>query len=205
MQGAAVSPGTNDPVQRRGWFYRALAPDPDSEVFAVGAPFMRRWLPSVTLGTFADTLRSPPQRPFSMVIVHGTLGGCPSLIDAFKSAATLLAESGIVVLSGYNRLRERKDRSASEAFPRATAWGYRRAARRAGFRDVELFVARPALDDFTIAFSTAYACARAFYRLELASRRGAGRLRWSRVRSCLATCGIASSIEPVFVVVAKRC
>ena len=197
--------GTNDPALRRGWFYRAVAPDPDKPVLAVGAPFARRWFPNVIDGTLSGASATYPLASFGLVIVHSTLGGCPSLVGALRAARDVLAPAGVVVLSGYNRLRPEEGIASAAEIPRATLWGYRHAARTAGFGDVELFVARPTLETFASAFSTARASARAFYRFELASRRASGNASWTRVREWMTTCGVAAWAESAFVVVARKC
>ena len=197
--------GTNDPALRRGWFYRTVAPGPDKPVLAVGAPFARRWFPNVTEGSLFDASATYPPASFGLVIIHATLGGCPSLVGALRAACDVLAPSGVVVLSGYNRLRPEEGIGSAAESPRATPWGYRHAARTAGFGELELFVARPTLETFTSAFSTARASARAFYRFERASQRASGSARWTRAREWMTPSGLAAWLESAFVVVARKC
>src|SRR5437762_6280305 len=102
---AASSLGTNDPLLRRGWFYRTVAPDPDTPVLAVGAPFVRRWFPDVTEGTLSPLSPKHQSVGFGLVIVHETLGGCSSLAGAFRAACAALMPNGVVTLAGHNRLR----------------------------------------------------------------------------------------------------
>lgn len=202
-QGTFKPLGTNDPGLRRGWFYRAIAANPQAQVLAVGAPFARRWFPNFIEGTLQPAVAAKAQ--FPLVIVHATLGGCPSLEAALASAHALVAPRGSLVLSGYNRVRTRHDASEAKCLPRATPWGYRHLARRAGFREVDVFAVRPGLDDFTFVLSTARRSARAFYRFDLAAQLAAGQARWPTVRRLVAHAGLATWFEPGFVVLARKC
>jgi SAM-dependent methyltransferase len=196
--------GTNDPALRQGWFYRTVAPDPNVPVLAVGAPFARRWFPNAIEGTLPTAARAQGVDQFGLVIVHGTLSNCVNLIGVFRAAANVIAPGGILALAGFNRLRPDEDGN-SPGLPRATLWEYRHAARRAGFREVQLYAVRPALADFTFALSLAKASARAFYRFDLSAQLASGNTRWFRRRSCIVKAGLAPWFEPAFVVVGRQC
>src|SRR4029434_4458140 len=108
-----------------------------------GVVVAERWFTNVVSGDTGALLRSPPASPsLDMVILHGTLGGHSSIGDAWRAAHGLLRRGGIVALAGFNRLHPALRNPTLEGHvPRATLWGYRLAARRAGFSDESVYSA----------------------------------------------------------------
>jgi len=190
---------------RRGLFYRIIAANADVPVLEFGAPFVRQWFSDVVSGD-AHGLASLVTQPaaFAMVILHGTLGGCASVPDAFRAAATFLEPGGTLAFAGANRIGVGIGRRANAAATRATLPGYRDAARRAGFAHVEIFVLRPDLEEPEYAVSTAWPSARAFFRHEALSRQASGQDRWPLARTLLARLNLAVHLQPYLMIVAKR-
>jgi len=195
-----------DEQDRRGWFYRVVAPGPDLAVLEIGAPFVRTWFSNVASFGSGALCRQPSQGPrFAMVILHMTLGGCASIAEALRAAHGLLESGGIVALAGVNRIRVPATRDADAPVPRATPWGYRSAARHAGFSRVDLYVAQPDFDQSVHVVSTAPASSRAFFRHELAARSASGRNRLPLARRLLAELNLAPHLQPFYFVVARKC
>jgi hypothetical protein len=193
-------------TDHRGWFYRAVAPAPEARILEVGAPFVRKWFDDVTTGDLRPPVDSLAHGPsFAMVILHSTLGGCGSIAEALRSASGMLEPGGIVALAGVNRMRLPAPETAAAGPPSATAWGYRRAARSAGFADVALYAVRPNLDHAVDVVSLATASARAFFRHEALARKASGRDRYGAARSVLATLGLAPYLQPFFIMTARKC
>jgi hypothetical protein len=202
---------TNAPAARngapdyRGWFYRAIALDPDAPVFEAGAPFAENWFSNVDSANTCS-LRDQHAANYAMVILHATLGGCASITEALIAARTALITGGVVALAGANRIATTLRSARAERYlPTATPWGYRRAARRAGFACPELFVVQPDLDQAACVVSMARPSASAFFRHEAAGRKASGRSRFPWVRSALATSGVAAYLQAFFVMVARKC
>lgn len=189
---------------RRGWFYRVVAPGPDLAVLEIGAPFARNWFSNVA-SCDSDALcrQSSPAPRFAMVILHLTLGGCATIAEALRASHDLLDRDGIVALAGVNRLRVPHD--ADSSVPRATLWGYRSAARRAGFARVDLYFAQPDFDESIHVVSIAAASSRAFFRHELAARDVSGRNRLPLARRLLAELNLAPQLQPYYFVIARKC
>jgi hypothetical protein len=195
-----------DEPDRRGWFYRVVAPGSDLAVLEIGAPFVRTWFSDVVSYDSGALCRQPSPGPrFAMVILHLTLGGCASIAEALRAAHGLLEPGGIVALAGVNRIRVPATRDANAPVPRATPWGYRSAARHAGFSQVDLYVAQPDFDESIHVVSTAPASSRAFFRHELAARSASGRNRLPLARRLLAELNLAPHLQPFYFVVARKC
>ena len=191
---------------RRGWFYRVVAPDPDLPVLEIGAPFVRNWFSNVASCDSGTLCRQPsPASRFAMVILHLTLGGCASIAEALRASHGLLERDGIVALAGLNRLRVPAAHDADSPVPRATLWGYRSAARRAGFPRVDLYFAQPDFDESIHVVSIASASSRAFFRHELAAREVSGRNRLPLARRLLAELNLAPQLQPYYFVIARKC
>jgi hypothetical protein len=195
-----------DEPDRRGWFYRVVAPGPDLAVLEIGAPFIRNWFSNVVSYGSGALCRQPSPGPrFAMVILHLTLGGCASIAEALRAAHGLLEPGGIVALAGVNRIRVPATYGAPAPVPRATPWGYRSAARHAGFSRVDLYVAQPDFDESIHVVSTASASSRAFFRHELAARSASGRNRLPLARRLLAELNLAPHLQPFYFVVGRKC
>ncbi len=189
----------------RGLFYRILAPRPDVAVLEIGAPFVRNWFSNVVTGNLGSLQPAlPVEQRFALVILHSTLGGCTSIAEAFAAAHNVLDPGGIVALAGVNRFRGLVARKSDATVPRASAWGYRRAAMQAGFARVELYVVQPDIDDPAHAVAMAPASARAFFRHELMARRASGRNRLPIARAVLAELNLAPYLQPFLVVVGTK-
>lgn len=189
---------------RRGWFYRVVAPGPDLAVLEIGAPFVRNWFSNVASTDPGALCRQTSPAPrFAMVILHLTLGGCASIVAALRASHALLEPDGIVALAGVNRLRVPHD--ADSPVPRATLWGYRSAARRAGFPRVDLYFAQPDFDESIHVVSIASVSSRAFFRHELAARDVSGRNRLPLARRLLAELNLAPQLQPYYFVIARKC
>jgi len=193
-------------VDRRGWFYRVVAPGPDLAVLEIGAPFVRNWFSNVASFDSGMLCRQPSPAPrFAMVILHLTLGGCASIAEALRASHRLLEPDGVVALAGVNRLRAPAAHAADSRVPRATLWGYRSAARRAGFQRVDLYFAQPDVDESIHVVSIAPASSRAFFRHELAARDVSGRNRLPLARRLLAELNLAPQLQPYYLVIARKC
>ncbi len=195
------------PDDYRGWFYRVVAPHSDIAVMQAGVPVADRWFTNVLSGN-TDALIQPPRASpsFEMVILHGTLGGRSSVGQALCAAHGLLRPGGIVALAGYNRLHVAlRNPAVGTHVPRATLWGYRLAARNAGFSKVTVYVARPDFDAPTFVVSTDGASALAFHRFELEARAVSGAVRFRWFRSAIVELRLAPYIQACFIVVARKC
>jgi len=189
----------------RGLFYRIIAPGPDLAVLEIGAPFVRNWFSNVVTGNLHSLQRAPSVGPgFSLVILHSTLGGCTSIAKAFAAAHSVLEPGGIAALAGVNRIRRPVARNSDATVPRASAWGYRRAAVQAGFAQVDLYVVQPDIDEPAYAISVAPASARAFFRHELMARRTSGKNRLPLARAVLAELNLSPYLQPFLVVVGTK-
>jgi hypothetical protein len=193
-------------ADRRGWFYRVVAPGPDLAVLEIGAPFVRNWFSNVASCDSGTLCRQPSPAPrFAMVILHLTLGGCASIAEALRASHRLLEQDGVVALAGVNRLRAPAGHDGNSPTPRATLWGYRSAARRAGFQRVDLYFAQPDFDESVHVVSIAPASSRAFFRHELAAREVSGRNRLPLARRLLAELNLAPQLQPYYFVIARKC
>lgn len=189
----------------RGLFYRIVAPGSDLAVLEIGAPFVRNWFSNVVTGDLRSLQRALSVGPrFALVILHSTLGGCASIAEALAAAHSVLDPGGIVALAGVNRLRAPVARKSDTTVPRASAWGYRRAAMHAGFAQVDLYVVQPDIDEPVYAVSTAPASARAFFRHEVMARKASGTDRFPLARAVLAELGLAPYLQPFLVVVGTK-
>ena len=194
-----------DEPDHRGLFYRVVAPDPDLPVLEIGAPFVRNWFTRVETGDLRALRQRLPVGPrFAVVILHSTLGGCTSIGEALVAAHAMLEPDGIVALAGLNRVRAAIARNMDPTAPRATTWGYRRAAMQAGFEQTDLYVVQPDLDDPAYVISTATASSRPFFCHEAAARKASGRGRFPFVRTALAELNLAPYLQPFFVLVGKK-
>ena len=123
----AAAPSVDEP-DRRGWFYRVVAPGPDLAVLEIGAPFVRTWFSNVASYGSGALCRQPSPGPrFAMVILHLTLGGCASIAEALRAAHELLEPAGIVALAGINRIRVPATRDAGAPDIRRRPQGYDRS------------------------------------------------------------------------------
>ena len=172
-----------------------------------GVVVAERWFTNVVSGDPGALVRSPPASPIlDMVILHGTLGGRSSIGQALRAAHGLLRRGGIVALAGYNRLYPALWNPALEGHvPRATLWGYRFAARSAGFSNVSIYSAKPDFDAPTVVVSTDWASALAFHRLELERRAVSREVRFRRLRSAIVELHLAPHFQACFIVVARKC
>lgn len=188
-----------------GLFYRIIAPGPDEAVLEIGAPFVRNWFSNVVTGDLRSLRRAQPLGPrFALVILHSTLGGCTSIVEAFTAAHSVLEPGGIVAVAGLNRLRRPVARNSDATVPRASAWGYRRAAMQAGFAQVDLYVVQPDIDRPAYAISMAPVSARAFFRHEFMARKTSGRDRLPIARALLAKLNLAPYLQPFLVAVGTK-
>ena len=195
------------PDDYRGWFYRVVAPHSAIAVIQSASAVADRWFTNAVQGDADFLLRAQPATPnFDMVILQGGLGGCPSITKALRAAYRLLRHQGIVALAGYNLVHLTLKNAAPERHvPRATLWGYRRAARNAGFSKVNIYAAQPHFDAPTAVVSTDQASALAFHRFELQARVAAGRVRFRWFRSAIVESHLAPHLEACFIVVAQKC
>ncbi len=196
------SPQAVEQARWRGWFYRAVATDPQAAVLEFGAPYVRHWFPDVVTGDPAGLSFAAPGPTFGTVILHATLAGCPTLTEAFRAAHRALEPRGVAVVAGYNRWRHRQ--CVMDA-PCASPSEFRHAARDAGFTDVSLYLARPDLDYPDCMIAADRRSAQAYFRFELAVRRSRGRLRHPFVRSFAAMLDIPRWVEPCIIVIARKC
>jgi SAM-dependent methyltransferase len=195
-----------DETDHRGWFYRVVASDPERPVLEIGAPFVRHWFSDVASDDLRVLCQGLPSAPrFAMVILHLTLGGCASIAEALRSAHSVLEPGGAVALAGLNRMRVPVANKGNASVPRATPWGYRRAALRAHFSKVELYVAHPDLDKTVSAVSIAKASSEAFFRHELAARKASGRDRLAIARRVLAELNLAPHLQPFLFMIGRKC
>jgi hypothetical protein len=195
------------PDDYQGWFYRVVAPNSAIAVVQSTVAVADRWFTHATSGDADFLLQSPPAVPsLDMVILHGGLGGCTSVGAALRAANRLLRQGGIVALAGYNRVHlALRNATAAGHAPRATLWGYRVAARNAGFSNVSVYAAQPDFDAPNAVVSTDRASARAFYRFELETRAASGRVRFRRFRSAFIASNLAPHFQACFIVVAQKC
>lgn len=195
------------PDDYRGWFYRVVAPHSAIAVMQSTAAVTDRWFTNAIRGDVNFLLRSPPATPnLDMVILHGALGGCSSVKEALRAAHRLLRQDGIVALAGYNRVHLALRHATRESHaPRATLWGYRAAARNAGFGKVEVYAAQPDFDAPTAVVSTDRASALAFYRFQLEARAASGNIRFRRFRSAIVESNLAPHFQACFIVVGQKC
>jgi hypothetical protein len=198
--GDEASPEDDSTSRHRGWFYRAVATDPELPVLAVDAPFVCRWFANVRESTSLRNVDASPGK-FGLVVLHRTLGGLPTLALACKAMHSLLLPGGVAVIAGYNQLRGRS-RTGNDV-PLATRRGYLRRAREAGFVDACAYAVRPDLDAVTLVIALERTSADRFFRAELAARRAAGHMRPAWVDRWYARA--APWLEPFYVVVARKC
>ena len=191
----------------RGWFYRAVAPGAGSAVLEVGDARLGNWFDDVTRTDLAQADASSAHGGhFDVVVMHQSLGGCPTLLGALAAAGRALRQGGWLILSGANRLRPASHEAApSTDTPRATGWGYRSALARAGFGNVALYVAHPP-DVAPIYVIDAHPrSARAFFSAELTARNlpiwSARRL----VLAALVATNLMPYLQPGFIVVGRKC
>jgi hypothetical protein len=201
----AASARQTDEPDHRGLLYRVVAPSSDQPILEIGAPFVRNWFSQVETGDLRALRQRLPTGPrFAMVILHSTLGGCASITEALLAAHDVLEPGGIVALAGVNQLRAALARNVDMSTPRATAWGYRRAAIRAGFQQLDLYIVQPDLDEPAYAISTARASSRAFFLHEAIARKVSGRARLSVARMALAKLNLTAYLQPYFVMVGNK-
>jgi hypothetical protein len=195
------------PDDYRGWFYRVVAPHSAIAVIHSASAVSDRWFTNAVQGDSDFLLGAPPTTPnLDMVILHGALGGCSSIAKALRGAYRLLRQHGIVALAGYNLVHLTLKNAAPERhLPRATLWGYRRAARNAGFSKVSIYAAQPHFDAPTAVVSTDRASALAFHRFELQARAASGKVRFRWLRSAIVESHLAPHLEACFIVVAQKC
>jgi hypothetical protein len=198
--GDEASPEDPSTGWHRGWFYRAVATDPQLPVLAVDAPFVSRWFSNVCGSASLREVDADPGT-FGLVVLHRTLGGLPTLRLAFQSMHSLLCPGGVAVVAGYNRMRIRS--RTGRGVPLATRRGYLRGAREAGFVDARAYAVRPNLDRMTLVIALERGSADRFFSAELAARRAAGRIRPGWVDRMYARA--APWLEPFYVVVARKC
>jgi len=195
------------PDDYRGWFYRVVAPHSDVYVLQTGVVVADRWFTNVVSGDPGSLVRSPPASPsLDMVILHGTLGGHSSIAEALCAAHGLLRRDGIVALAGYNRLHPAlRNRAGEGDVPRATLWGYRVAARRAGFSNVRVYSAQPDFDSPNVVVSTDWASAAAFHRAELEAHAVSAGVRFRRLRSAMIELHLTPHLQACYIMVARKC
>jgi hypothetical protein len=207
-QPSEVEPSLNTALNDyRGWFYRVVAPHSDISVMQTGVVVADRWFTNVVDGDMGSLVRPPPVTPsLDMVILHGTLGGHSSIGEALRAAHGLLRRDGLVALAGYNRLHPALRNRASEGHvPRATLWGYRLAARGAGFSNVRVYSAQPDFDAPNVVVSTDWASAGAFHRAELEAHAVSAGVRFRRLRSAMIELHLAPHLQACYIVVARKC
>jgi len=192
----------------RGWFYRAIAPSASCAVLEVGDAHLGTWFTNVShVDNLAQAqLDTADGRRFDVVVIHQSLGGCPSLLGTFESASRMLRQGGTLVLSGANRLRPAGSRVSRPAdIPSATGWGYRTAATRAGFADVSLYVAHPPDVAPLYAIDSRSRSARAFFGTELAARKLPAWSPRKWVLAALIATNLMPYLQPGFIVVGRKC
>jgi len=190
---------------RRGWFYRALAPDASCDVLEVGDAFASNWFSNVVRRDLAEAA-AHGSSPFDMVLLHQSLGGCTTLKSAIDAAHRLLRPGGILVVAGENRLvsARRGARSIARA-PRATGWGLRALMSGAGFERVVLYAVYPDAVSPVHVVQADRPSSREFFHAAFRTRR---RSRWSPVRLALAALtelNLMPYLQPNFVIVGKKC
>jgi len=192
---------------RRGWFYRALAPDASATVLQVGEGFAGNWFSSVmqceNLAAFAADTTSIP---FDMVLLHDTLGQCTTLKGAIRSARSVLREGGVLVMAAKNRLNIPDPRPAAvEGVPRATGWGLRSLMARAGFQAIVLYTVYPNIITPVHIVDCERLSAREFFRAVFQVQEG---LSWSPKRLAIAALielNLMPYLQPDFIIVGKKC
>jgi hypothetical protein len=190
----------------RGWFYRALAPDPASAVLEIGEAFAANWLSNVTRCDRISRSAQPPPGGFDMVVLHNTLGGCHTLHAAIDAAAMAVRRGGLLIVAGENRLRTamRPDGTGPNR-PRASGWGFRSLMASAGFDKIVLYAVHPGVDAPLHVIDVDPRSARDFFGGVLRSRGGA---RWSPKAlaiSALVRTNLMPYLQPNFIVVGRKC
>jgi hypothetical protein len=190
----------------RGWFYRALAPDPASAVLEIGEAFAANWLSNVTRCDLIPGSAQSPPAGFDIVVLHNTLGGCRTLREAIDTAAMSVRRGGLLIVAGENRLRTAAPRNGTSANrPRASGWGFRSLMTNAGLDKIVLYAVHPDVDAPLHVIDVDPRSARDFFRGMLRSR---GSARWSPralAMSALVRTNLISYLQPNFIVVGRKC
>ena len=192
---------------RRGWFYRALAPDPICTVLEVGDAFAGNWFSNVVRREHLAAVAADTKSiRFDMVLLHNTLGGCATLKGAIESAHGLLRQGGVLIVAGKNRLGTAYRRpSPIERVPRATGWGFRSLMSGAGFESIVLYTVYPNVIAPVHIVHCDRLSAREFFHAVFRSRE---RPRWSPKRLAIAALielNLMPYLQPDFVVVGRKC
>jgi SAM-dependent methyltransferase len=191
---------------RRGWFYRALAPDPACAVLEVGEAFARNWFPNVLRRDLADMAAEPLASRFDMVLLHNTLGGCATLQTAIQRAHGLLRRGGLLIVAGENRLCLASNvESMTAQRPRASGWGFRGLLSRAGFEGIVLYTVFPDAIAPVHVIQVHRLSARKFFYNVLRTRNSG---RWSFKRLAVAAfteMNLMPYLQPEFIVVGSKC
>jgi hypothetical protein len=188
----------------RGWFYRAIAPSAECAILEVGDAGLANWFGNVVRRTLAEP--TAESGLFDVVAIHHSLGGCATLQAALRAAQRALREGGMLALTGANTLRSGRpgDRSGPLAL-RATGWGYRTEATRAGFVDVSLYVTHPPARAPIYVIDASPRTARAFFRSQIAGQPWPA---WSPKRillDALVAANLMPYLQPEFIVVGRKC
>jgi SAM-dependent methyltransferase len=192
---------------RRGWFYRALAPDPICTVLEVGEAFASSWFSDVVRCKYLATIAADTKSMrFDMVLLHHSFGGCATLKDAIECAHGLLRQGGVLIVAGKNRIGTAYRRASPIGrAPRATGWGFRAAMSGAGFKGVVLYTIYPNVIAPVHIVCCDRLSAREFFR-------GVFRLQarplWSPKRLAIAALielNLMPYLQPDFVIFGKKC
>jgi len=188
----------------RGWFYRAIAPSSECAILEVGDAGLANWFANVVRGNLTEAAVESGR--FDVVAVHHSLGGCATLQAALRAARRELREGGVLALTGANRLRSGGSGGRSETLAlRATGWGFRTEAMRAGFADVSLYVMHPPARAPIYVIDANPRTARAFFRAQIAGQPWPA---WSAKRillDALVAANLMPYLQPEFIVVGRKC
>lgn len=192
---------------RRGWFYRALAPDPDCNVLEVGEAFAGNWFSNVGRCSDLSVVAADAQaKRFDMVLLHNTLGGCATLKGAIESAHGLLCQRGVLIVAGKNRFgTDSRHASPDESVPRAAGWVFRSLMSGAGFESVVLYAVYPNVIAPVHIVHCDRRSAREYFHGMFRTRT---RSRWSPMRLAMAALielNLMPYLQPDFIVVGKKC
>jgi len=192
---------------RRGWFYRALAPDPSGAVLEVGAAFAGNWFPNVVRReNFSTVAADTNSAQFDLVLLHNTLGGCATLEGAVECAHNSLRQGGVLIASGKNRIGTAFWRASPiKRAPRATGWGFRASMSSAGFEGVVLYTVYPNVIAPVHVVHCDRLSAREFFRAVFQIHT---RPLWSPKRLAIAALielNLMPYLQPDFVVFGKKC
>jgi SAM-dependent methyltransferase len=192
---------------RRGWFYRALAPDADCRVLEVGNAFADNWFSDVARCDRLDqTAPQDESRPFDIVLLHNSLGGCATLKAAIESARRLLRIGGLLVVAGENCLPfARRAAGARKSAPRATGWGFRAQMTAGGFGRVALYTVHPDSVAPVHVVHAHRASSRAFFRSAFSARERSRLSPRRLARALMIELNAMPYLQPDFVVVGEKC